>query len=507
MRNVTSLRDFRKPRDRLALYWSSYGSYRREVRRWAKRGYKSRKPRFLPSEWSATVRTAKGREITFGAPKTLEPILAHEVEVTDEVLDRRRIARLAKAYESTTGPPKIKNATRGKRVAFSQPKGLISFLPDRPPKIGHRGISVKTVSVCRPARLQNFLSFHGSARRRAVSRLSFSRAGRAARRAPRPFRGKLPMLLPATPFECAVLYAERFGWHVFPCVWYGKNRKNPLIADQHGQATTDLGQIGEWWLIWPLALIGVSAGRKSGVGCLDIDLKKPRQNGWDTLERLGHLPLGDTPMQHTASGGTHALFAPGEQTIRSTTGMLGRTKGPDGKWQSGGLDTRGELGHFIAAAPGSGYVWDDHLNPDTVAFAPAPSWLNPPAPQFARPAKPVRPANGLSPYADAAIQSACEAIRNAGDGTQYPTLRGESYSIGRLAGAGAIPEKFARDALIDAGCGMTSYDASDRWRPKEIERVVNGCFTAGLANPRPITINDDRGSRWRRASSTWTAGR
>ena len=93
----------------------------------------------------------------------------------------------------------------------------------------------------------------------------------------------------------------------------------------------------------------------------------------------------------------------------------------------------------------------------------------------------------MSPYADAAIERACQAIRNAGDGTQRQTLRDESFSIGTLAGAGAIPESFARAALIDAAGGMTSYNANDPWTPKEIERVVSGCFAAGLAHPRATT--------------------
>ena len=182
------------------------------------------------------------------------------------------------------------------------------------------------------------------------------------------------MQLPSTPLNCAIFYVVIFDWFVFPCEWRpGPRRKQPLIRDQHGQATADLAQIETWWRQWPLALIGVSAGLKSGVVCLDIDVKKPRQYGFDTLERLGHLPLVDTPMQHTGSGGLHVLFAQGELRIRTTTGVLGRTKGPDGKWQSGGLDIRSTASHFIAAAPGSGYSHDPLCNLDTVPLAPAPS--------------------------------------------------------------------------------------------------------------------------------------
>ena len=296
------------------------------------------------------------------------------------------------------------------------------------------------------------------------------------------------MQLPSTPLNCAIFYVVIFDWFVFPCEWRpGPRRKQPLIRDQHGQATADLAQIETWWRQWPLALIGVSAGRRSGVVCLDIDIKKPRQNGFDTLERLGRLPLPETPMQHTQSGGLHALFAQGQERIRTTTGVLGRTRDSDGKWQSGGLDIRSDENHFIAAAPGSGYSWDPLLNLETVPLAPAPSWLNPPEPQLVRSAKPVRPVKGLSPYADAAIERACQEIRRAANGLQRETLVRESFSIGTLAGAGGIPADFARRALIDASCGMASHNASDPWTLKEIDRVVSGCFAAGLARPRATT--------------------
>jgi putative DNA primase/helicase len=292
------------------------------------------------------------------------------------------------------------------------------------------------------------------------------------------------MKLPTTPRDTACLYAERFNWHVFPCISHGHNRKHPCINRQHERASTDLTQIEAWWTRWPDALIGVSAGHKSGVVCLDVDVKKPQQNGFDTLERLGVLPLPDTPMVHTPSGGLHVLFAQGEERIRTTGGMLGRSKGEDGKWQSSGLDVRSDNNSFTAAAPGSGYAWDPLLHLETVPLVPAPSWLNPAEPVFVRPTKPVRPCDGLSPYGDAAIAQACQAIRQAPDGQQRETLVRESFSIGTLAAAGALPPTFAKAALLDAGYGMQSFDSHDPWTPKELARVVSGAFAAGLARPR-----------------------
>jgi len=41
-----------------------------------------------------------------------------------------------------------------------------------------------------------------------------------------------------TPLDCALAYAESFGWRVFPCHATGPKRKQPHILDQHGQAST-----------------------------------------------------------------------------------------------------------------------------------------------------------------------------------------------------------------------------------------------------------------------------
>jgi len=288
-----------------------------------------------------------------------------------------------------------------------------------------------------------------------------------------------------TPLETAIDLAVRFGWHVFPQAWRG--RPLPLIDDQHSRATTDIARIEEWWRRWPKALIGVSAGVKSGVICLDIDVKHPPANGWHTLELMGRLPLPETPMEHSRSGGLHLFFRPGDVAITSSIGRLGAPpgKGPDGKPWNSGLDV---LGDGYSFTTGPGYTPDPILNLDTVPLAPAPAWLNlPPKPAPARPAKPIRPCVGLSPYGDAAIQRACVAIRQAPDGSQHVTLRDESFAIGTLAGAGGIPADFARAALIDAGCGMVSYDRRNQWTPKSVERVVDDSFRAGLARPRPTT--------------------
>ena len=219
-------------------------------------------------------------------------------------------------------------------------------------------------------------------------------------------------------------------------------------------------------------------GRASGAAVLDVDVKYPATAyGFDSLAELGFAVLPDTPMTHTASGGLHLWFDPGGREIPNTQGAKGRGIGP-------GLDWRGEGGFVILPSPDSGYCWDPRLNLDTLALAPIPPVLLPREPQRQSSGRPLRPATGLSPYAEAALDSACRRIVEAPPGEQEATLNGEAFAIGTLAGAGGIPGDFARRALIWAARRIPDYDRRRPWRGDEIERKVARAFAAGLAHPR-----------------------
>jgi putative DNA primase/helicase len=275
----------------------------------------------------------------------------------------------------------------------------------------------------------------------------------------------------------ALDYARR-GWPVFPGHWQGERRKRPLIERGLHAASRDDMQIRDWWYRWPNALIGVPTGRVSGFVVLDVDVKGA-VNGFDTLADLGFAILPDTPMVHTASGGLHLYFEPPKHPeIRNSAGERGSGIGQ-------GLDWRGEGGYVIVPSPGSGYSWDPHWNPDTAPPEPVPSALLPREPR--RPtatAWPMRPTAGLSPYAEAALNSACRHIIEAAAGEQETTLNSEAFAIGTLAGAVAIPSDFARRALIWAARKMSDYDHRHPWQATEIERKVNRAFGDGVRHPR-----------------------
>jgi hypothetical protein len=263
--------------------------------------------------------------------------------------------------------------------------------------------------------------------------------------------------------EAALSYATR-GWRLFPV----GDDKHPLIKNWPLCASTDPATIEEWWKHWPGALIGTPTGERFVV--LDVDVKSATAYGPDTLAELCPI-LPDTPIAHTRSGGFHLYFAPPKGELRNTNGGRGRGIGP-------GLDWRG-TGGFVIIPPSGGYWWDPSCNLDIAAFAPVPTELLPHAPTPCTTTRPVRSVSGLSPYAEAALDSAVERILHAANGEQEVTLHYEAYSIGRLAGAGAVPAGFARDVLQWASHRLPNHDPRRPWRPSEAQEKVDRAFALG----------------------------
>jgi Bifunctional DNA primase/polymerase, N-terminal len=277
--------------------------------------------------------------------------------------------------------------------------------------------------------------------------------------------------------DAALRYAAG-GWPVFPCRWLGPNRKCPLTLHGFHDATRDESIIRAWWQRRPLALIGIPTGRAIGAVVLDIDVKRADANGFDSLNALGVAILPATPMVHTASGGLHVYLAPPHGVdIRNTAGKRGAGIGP-------GLDWRSDGGYVIAPAPGSGDEWDPDWNFDTVALAPTPKGLLPRVTEQVSATRPVKPATGLSPYAEAALDSACRRIIAAPPGQQEATLNAEAFAIGTLAGAWVIPSDFARRAVIWAAHRMPDHDPRRPWHARQIENKVNRAFDDGMRRPR-----------------------
>lgn len=139
--------------------------------------------------------------------------------------------------------------------------------------------------------------------------------------------------------------------------------KHPLTRHGKDDATTDLGQIAEWFGRWP----GCNWGVRPPVGTVVLDVD-PRNGGATAIAELQekHEPLPPTLTARTGSGGLHIWLS-----------YNGRTRGK----LCQGVDVKSNSGYLVAPpsihATGTVYTW---INQDPAAYAP--QWvkniLNPP---------------------------------------------------------------------------------------------------------------------------------
>lgn len=277
----------------------------------------------------------------------------------------------------------------------------------------------------------------------------------------------------ARPSTAAALdYALR-GWPVSPWRTLG-NRKFPLTAHGHLDATTDQRIIEQWWTRWPCAIPAIATGEASGVVGLDIDVR-PAGSGFDSLGELGIAFHPAGPTTHTPQGGCAVLFRWPGHFVKTCSGQLAPH-----------LDIRGDGGSLILP-PGPGRAWDPYLGPDT-PLPPMPEWMHivepepRSVPQKAAPPRPQR----LSRYAETALYAAARAITNAPDGQQHDTINREAYSIGGLAAGGVLPAGLALEALTWSARQIRSHDPRRPWRTAELDRLVRAAFADGLLQPRQL---------------------
>lgn len=163
----------------------------------------------------------------------------------------------------------------------------------------------------------------------------------------------------------ALGYAAR-GWRVLPlrsiksdgqcscrrpsCRTPGKH---PLIDEWQKRATTDSGQIEEWWSKWPAAGIGIATG--NGLVVIDVD---PRNGGSESLKAFD---VPDTYTVRTGSGGLHLYFQAGGK-VRNSAGTI-----------ANGIDLRGD-GGFVVAPPTLHASGNHYEILKDLELAPLPPW-------------------------------------------------------------------------------------------------------------------------------------
>jgi hypothetical protein len=274
-----------------------------------------------------------------------------------------------------------------------------------------------------------------------------------------------------TGLGAAIDYAAR-NWPVFPWRVRG-GRRYPLTEHALLDATVDPDVIWEWGRRWPDAVWAIATGAPSRIVGLDIDVRA-EYNGFHTLQDELELYSvhPETPTAHTPRAGCHLLFRWPGHFVKTIAGKLGP-----------GLDIRGDGGSLMLP-PAPGRSWDRHLGLDT-PVADMPAWMAIAEPEpIAQSSAPVPRTDGLSPYAEGALDSACRLIGSAAAGQQELTLNAEAFAIGTLAGAKGIPADFALRALKWAARNMSSHDAARPWRPAELDRKVERAFRDGMAHPR-----------------------
>ncbi len=147
--------------------------------------------------------------------------------------------------------------------------------------------------------------------------------------------------------DAALSYANA-GYHVFPiyeirddgtCACGSEcNSPGKHPRTKHGlyEATTDHGQILDWWSEWPNANVGIRTGPESKLLVLDVD---PKSGGGASLDQLSKKLNGFPPTRrvHTGGGGLHLYFRYPSERIGNSVGKL-----------APGIDIRGDGGYVVA---------------------------------------------------------------------------------------------------------------------------------------------------------------
>ena len=275
--------------------------------------------------------------------------------------------------------------------------------------------------------------------------------------------------------------AIAMGVPVFPC----DDQKRPLTAHGFKDATANPDEIRRLFANPRAAMIGMPTGEGTGIVVIDVDVKDGR-TGMEWLNNNSHR-LPQTRTIRTGSGGLHIYLRWPGQPIRNSAGKI-----------APGIDVRGD-GGYVIVPPSPGYAMADESD-----MAEVPDWLMPilvpPAPPErptapAHAAPPVRPHNpdGGTHYGVAALDSECDAIRRAWDGSKHHTLNKAAFSIGGLVAAGELQEGFAFTEL-SAALADIRHACKDF---RHAQNTLRTAFQDGMRQPRdvperPAIIPDDK---------------
>jgi hypothetical protein len=266
----------------------------------------------------------------------------------------------------------------------------------------------------------------------------------------------------------AGLQAARRGWKIFIC----KSDKTPIgIKHWKEEATRDELTISRWAKQYPGGLW--ARALEADVVILDLDIKNGK-NGPKEFEHLQGCQPAEfaAPQVATATGGVHIHTDAKGRDYQNTVSRI-----------APGIDTKTAGGYvIIPSGPKSGYRWLS--DPDT-PLPEAPAWADVAIRRISNLEGSAAPGEYQcsSPYGQAILKSACEAIAAAPGGKQEVTLNGRSYQIGRYVGGGLLDHEPTVNDLIRAGLRMVDYNPRDEWTEAQIDKKVKAAVEAGMKKP------------------------
>ncbi len=263
--------------------------------------------------------------------------------------------------------------------------------------------------------------------------------------------------------SAAIEYA-RLGYRVFPLV---PGKKSPLTKNGLRDATTDLGQIDEWWGATPMANIGLLVSKRDLI--LDLEDKNGK-NGLSELQKHGHFDISKWrgPIARTPTGeGRHVLMRWSMKWLPPSTAE--KTAFP-------GIDIRGFDKAYIAVAPSvvdpGEYSWIVPMcAPKDIPEAP--EWIVRLLSPGKRP-KDIQPRN-----TDQLLRQCTAKLSEAEEGERNSTLNLCAYRLGQWSKRG-IDKAKAEYMLIAAS---PPFDRG--FTAEQFDRTFNSGWEAGKTNALP----------------------
>lgn len=232
---------------------------------------------------------------------------------------------------------------------------------------------------------------------------------------------------------------SQVGWRVFP-VSIRNGRKCGAVKDWPNRATTDWGQIQEWFAYSHMRCdVGILTGPESGLWVLDIDVKNGI-NGFASARDLfaahGETKKPNTFRVTTPSGGEHLYFR-----YPSDHKKIGNTRSKIGS----GLDV--QAWHGMVVAPGS---FRRRVTNDTLPVADATDWLLDLVTTKARERTTEWPRISSATHALQLAERLADRLARVGPGARNQKLNDAAYELGHLGATGLLDEEDAKVLLLEA---------------------------------------------------------